>query len=246
MRFDDVEVHHISHVSFIFRSPGGAVLVTDPLFAGAFEWQGHIEQYLSPPAFPPEHITRCDAIFISHIHGDHYDPDAVSRIRRQTACRVLAPHEVVEDLLERDESAEGLMSLEDGKDISEADLIVTPMAGYDESLDSEGRPNKFSALIRCGETQLFYSGDCHNPPPALRGRGVEAIFLWPHPDEEKIRAFADAVRFDAWVLMHGDRFEPGDFLCNLDLAEELRRVQKLVPHADVIVPTRLREFPYGH
>ena len=245
MRFGDIKVDYIAHVSFVFRSPGGAVLITDPFFAGAFEWQGHIEQYLSPPTFPPEAVTAADAIFISHIHGDHYDPDAVSRIRARTGCRVLAPQEVVEDLLERDEAEEGLVAVREAQQVAVGDLTLTAMTGYDDSVDAQERPNKFSLLIEGGTTRLFYSGDCHNPPPALRGQEVDAIFLWPHPDEEKVEAFARGLSFRTWVLMHGDRFAPGDFLCNLDMAEEQRRIQKLVPTADVVVPTRLEEFPDG-
>ena len=239
MRFGSVEVDFISHVSFLFRSPGGAVVLTDPLFSGAFEWQGHIEQYLSPPPFPPEDVARCSALFISHVHGDHYDPEAVRAIRRRTGCRVLAPAEVIEDLAEQGEAAEGLMAVEEGRELAEGDFALTPMAGYDGSEDAAGRPNKFSLLLGCGGTELFYSGDCHNPPPALRGREVEAVFLWPHPDEEKVAAFAEAVRFRFWVLMHGDRFAPGDFLCNLDLEAERRRIQSLVPGVDVVVPERM-------
>jgi len=241
--FHDIQAHLLAHVAFLFRSRAGTVLLTDPLFAGAFEWQGHIEQYLSPPAFPPEAITKCDLLFVSHAHGDHYDPDAIARIRRTTGCRVLAPPEVVDDLLGRGEAESGLVALEDGQAISHGGLTLTAIAGYDESADAQGRPNKFSLLITCGETRLFYSGDCHEPPPALRGQQVAAIFWWPHDDAAAVRAFADAVRFPAWVLMHGDRFQPGAFLCNLDMAAERRRVQPLVPHADIIVPARLKECP---
>ncbi|HUT33510.1 MAG TPA: MBL fold metallo-hydrolase [Planctomycetota bacterium] len=243
LRFHDIQAHFLAHVAFLFRSRAGTVLLTDPMFAGAFEWQGHIEQYLSPPAFPPEAIAKCDLLFVSHIHGDHYDPDAIARIRRTTGCRVLGPPEVVDDLCERGEAADGLVALADGQVVTEGDLSLTAMAGYDDSADARGRPNKFSALITCGETTLFYGGDCHEVPPALRGRQVSALFWWPHDHEATIGAFAEAVRFPVWVLMHGDRFHPGSFLCNLDLAAERRRVQPLVPHADVIVPKRLKECP---
>jgi L-ascorbate metabolism protein UlaG (beta-lactamase superfamily) len=244
MRFHDVEAHFLAHVAFVFRSRGGTVLLTDPLFSGAFEWQGHIERYLSPPAFPPEAITRCDLLFVSHVHGDHYDPDAVSRIRRATGCRVLAPPEVIDDLLDRGEAPDGLVALAEGQTVKQGDLTLTAMAGYDESADAQGRPNKLSALISCGGTRLFYSGDCHEPPPALRGQQVSAIFWWPHDDPAAIQAFAQAVRFPVWVLMHGDRFQPGTFLCNLDLNAEARRVQGVVPGTDVIIPRRLARFPF--
>ena len=80
MKIAHFQVEYLSHVCFTFTSPAGAVVVTDPFFAEGFEWQGHFERYLTPPDVAPEEISPCDVVFVSHIHGDHFDPDAVERI----------------------------------------------------------------------------------------------------------------------------------------------------------------------
>ena len=243
MKIGNLDVHYVSHVCFILRSPEGATLITDPFFGDGFAWQGGYERYLSPPEFPATDITACDAVFVSHIHGDHFDPDAVVAIRKQTGCRVLASPDVIDVLLERGEAAEGLVALSEGTGAIVGDMAVTAMAGYDNSADEQGRSNKFSLHVTCGDTRVFYSGDCHEAPPAMRGGKVDAILWWPHSSDDTIRAFAEGIDFEQWVLMHGDRFDPGNFLCNLDMAEQAERVAKLAPDAKIIVPERLDAFP---
>jgi L-ascorbate metabolism protein UlaG (beta-lactamase superfamily) len=244
MRLGDLEFHYVSHVCFVFRSPGGAILVPDPFFAPSFWWNGHVERYLSPPEFPVERMTTCDLVFISHIHGDHFDADAVCAIRKQTGARIIAPYDVIDVLLGRGEPKKALIAAEEGKEVREKDLSIIALDGYDRSVDSRGFPNKFSALIRSGNTQLFYSGDCHELPPAMQGKEVDGIFWWPHPDENKVRVFCGGLKFKNWVIMHGDRFEPGEFLCNLNMEEQRRRMLKSAPHANIIVPERAQGFPY--
>ena len=240
MRIGDFDAQYVSHVCFILTSPQGAVLVTDPLFAEGFTWKGCTERYLSRPDIAPEDIRCCDAVFVSHIHGDHYDPDAVETIVRNTGARVWAPADVVDDLAERGAPAPNLVALDDGAALSARDLSARAMAGYDDSFDDQGRPNKFSLLLRAGQTTALYSGDCHDPPPALAGHSVDAVFAWAHPNDDKLRNFGAACRPAKYVLMHGDRFEPGDFFCNFDIAAEKARIERLVPGAEVVIPERIR------
>ena len=42
--------------------------------------------------------------------------------------------------------------------------------------------------------------------------------------------------------MHGDRFEPGDFLCNMDYSEQKARLEKLLPDVEVIIPERVERI----
>jgi L-ascorbate metabolism protein UlaG (beta-lactamase superfamily) len=240
MQIGEFSVSYLSHVSFLFASPQGTTILTDPLFASIFMWQGHIESYLSPPNISPEDITRCDAIFVSHIHGDHCDHEAIRNIYGKTGARILAPDDVLESLQIVRIADEDLIYIEDSIEVKIGDVSLVPLSGYDNSLDEEGRPNKFSTIIKTGATSIFYSGDCHQVPPNLKGKKVDAIFLWPHPDDERLIQFRDNVDFSKFVLMHGDRFEPGDFMCNLDYSEEKDRVQKLLPDVEVIIPERIK------
>ena len=92
------DVQFVSHVCFLITSPRGATVLTDPLFAESFTWQGETERYLSRPDIAPDDIGRCDAIFVSHVHGDHFDPDAIEIIVGNTGAEVWAPSDVLEAL----------------------------------------------------------------------------------------------------------------------------------------------------
>jgi L-ascorbate metabolism protein UlaG (beta-lactamase superfamily) len=235
-------IGHLSHASFLFRSPEGTVILTDPLFAKGFIWDGHFESYLTPPHISVEEITRCDAIFVSHIHGDHYDPKAVQNIHLRTRARIFAPDDVLESLQAIGILENYLVHIEDGIEIKINDVGLIPLSGYDNSFDEKGRPNKFSIMMKTSTTSLFYSGDCHETPPGLKGKRVDALFFWPHRDDEKLVRFCKNVDFSKLILMHGDRFEPGDFLCNLDYSEQKNRIQRLLPNVEIIVPERTTEI----
>lgn len=239
MRIGDFTVSYISHVSFLFRSPRGTVILTDPLFAKGFMWNGHFESYLSPPYISLEEITLCDAISVSHIHGDHCDHEAIKNIHGRTNARILAPDDVLESLQTVGIPDEYLVHIEDGVEVDIGDVGLVPLSGYDNSSDEKERPNKFSTIIKTDATSIFYSGDCHEIPPGLRGRSLDAVFLWPHPDDERLVQFGENVDFSKFVLMHGDRFDPGDFLCNMDYSEQKTRVERLLPDVEVIIPKRI-------
>ncbi len=238
MKIGNFDIDYISHVSFLFQSQKGTVILTDVLFAEGFEWAGHFERYLSPPDISLQDIKKCDAIFVSHIHGDHYDPDAIKDIHERTKCVILAPDDVLESLNSLGISEDYLRHISDGKEMTLKDVTLTTLAGYDNSHDNEKRPNKFSLLISDGQTRLFYSGDCHEVPPKLKGQNVDAIFYWPHPVDEKLMQFSNSFEFRKFVMMHGDRFEPGDFFCNMDYDEQKRRLEKMLPDVEIIIPER--------
>jgi L-ascorbate metabolism protein UlaG (beta-lactamase superfamily) len=238
VHISDIRVDYLAHVCFRFVSPTGSVVFTDPFFADGFPWEGHWERYLSPPDVDLADISRCDAIFISHIHGDHCDPQAVTAIHRRTGCRVVAPADVLELLAQKGADPSLLCEAKEGARFTFGDVALTTYCGYDDSFDARGRPNKFSLVIECGPARLFYSGDCHALPPGVRGMEVDAMFCWPHPDEATLKALCSGLRARKFVLMHCDRFEPGAFFCNQDFEAQKRRVESLVPGISVIAPER--------
>ena len=242
MQIGEFAVDNLSHVSFLFRSPEGTAILTDPFFAKSFIWKDKVESYLSPPSTPLEEIRLCDAIFISHIHGDHCNHEAIKSIHDRTRARILAADEILESLQAFGIPEESLIHIEDGVEVKIKDVKLTPLCGYDNSFDEKGRPNKSSIILNTGSTSLFYAGDCHEMPPGLKGKSVEAIFLWPHPRDETLIQFYSNAEFGKFILMHGDHFEPGDFLCNLDYSVQKDRIEKLLPYVEVTIPQRTEKI----
>ncbi len=242
MQIGCMAVDYLGHVCFRFRSPAGRVLVTDPFFAEGFEWGGHFERHLPPPKVRPADITKCAAIFVSHIHGDHFDPEAIRIVHDLTGARVIGPADVLDELSGGWVPGASLDEAEEGKTFVFEDLSLMTHCGYDNSRDRQGRPNKFSLVIAASGTRFFYSGDCHEMPPAVRGQRFEAMFCWPHTSDEKLRALCRAVDSEKFIIMHCDRFEPGEFMCNLDLEEQQERVQRLLPGLEALVPRRAEKL----
>ena len=71
------------------------------------------------------------------------------------------------------------------------------------------------------------------------GQTVDVLFSWPHPDDEKLVGLCNAIDAKQYVLMHGDRFDPGDFFCNFSYEQEKKRVNRLVPDVEVVIPQRI-------
>ena len=244
IRIGDFSVQYVAHTSFLFHTPGGTTLLTEPFYMKGFPWDGQYETYLSPPDVPVEDLSPCDAIFVSHIHADHCDPEALLKIHRNTGARIIGPDDVLALLQSVGIPKTGLIRTEDGVDVRIGDIRLTPMCGYDKSFDDKKRPNKFSIIMESGGARIFFSGDCHEVPPRLKAQKVDALFWWPHPDEAKVRQFRDNVKFHRLVLMHGDRFQPGRFLCNLDYAKEKARLAPMLPGVEILIPERINKVEW--
>lgn len=237
----EVRVGFVSHTTFLFGAPDGTVLLTDPYFGGVFAWQGRPERHLQQPDVQPDSIRKCSAIFVSHIHGDHCDLNAIEVIAKRTSARVLAPWEVLEQLAHRGLSEEALVPLHDGQSIQLGTFSIMILGGYDHSFDASGRMNKFSLLLEHRQTRLWYSGDCHALPPSLNGRGLNAVFCWTSPDVlSEIRDMNPLPR--RFVIMHHDRHEPGNFWCNRNAEQDARVVSQSLVGVEVFVPDRLGTF----
>ncbi len=241
MQLEGIRIGFVSHTTFLIGAPDGTTILTDPYFCGSFEWQGNTERHFQRPDIRPESISRCDAIFVSHIHGDHCDAAAIEVIVQHTSARVLAPPDVIDHLTQRGLPADRLVPLTDGQIVSVGSFTARIQGGYDNSFDAAGRMNKFSLLLTLGPACLWYSGDCHELPPALNGTRIDAALCWASPD--LISAMATlSPRPRRIVLMHHDRHEPGHFWCSRHAEEDAREVSRRLPGVDVLVPDRLGSF----
>ena len=239
MQIGNIAIDYLGHVCFRFASKQGGILITDPFFAEGFHWNGHFEKYLTPPRVGIDEITECDAIFISHIHGDHFDPEAICTIHGQCGCSIIAPRDVLDELRKKGIRDSFLVTAEEDCLITIADMDIRTYCGYDlEYTAEDGSQNKYAITIECESSRLFYSGDCHRLPPAVKGIRFDAMFCWAEPNDDTLVSLCTGLDTKCFVLMHGDKFEPGYFICNCDYPKEKRRIERLVPWMEVIIPDR--------
>ena len=244
MKIGNLYVDFLAHVCFRFQSKQGKILITDPFFADGYQGvKGHFEKYLSPPDVRIKDIKRCDVIFISHIHGDHFDPHAVQSIQRQSQCAIIAPKDVLDVLKDMGIKGDFLHCAEEGAVFPIGDISISTYCGYDLKYTAkDGSQNKYAITVSTDSTSLFYSGDCHSLPPAVKGMTFDGMLCWPEPDDAKLLALCTGIDAACFILMHGDKFEPGNFICNLDFEEEKRRIERLVPGMNVIIPERVKSI----
>lgn len=218
------------------------MVLTDPYFSGGFEWQGVHEQHLQRPDVRPESIQECDVVFVSHVHGDHFDADAIETVVHNTGARVFGPIEALEKLSARGMDCSCMEDPAETPNLTVGDLNLTALGNYDNAFDRYGRGNKFSLLIASADTVLWYSGDCHNLPPGLSARHLDAVFSWTRPQTiERIKTLHPAP--DRFIIMHCDQHIPGNFWCNLDPMKEAKFVSKALPGTETLIPDRLGGLP---
>jgi L-ascorbate metabolism protein UlaG (beta-lactamase superfamily) len=68
----------IGHASFVFRL-GGALVATDPVFAGRMGPR----RRLTPPGVAPESLPPVDVVTVSHAHFDHMDVPSLRTLSRR-------------------------------------------------------------------------------------------------------------------------------------------------------------------
>lgn len=237
----NIKAGFVTHTTFLFGAPDGTTVLTDPYFQRGFEWQGREERHLQLPDIRPASITKCNAIFVSHIHGDHCDFDAIEVIAKANSARILAPREVLAQLGRCGIPDHLFVPLHDGQHVQIGAFDLEALGRYDHSFDSGGEMNKFSLMLKHGQTCLWYAGDCHALPPALNGAALDAVFCWTSPD-----VIAEIKRMDPrpglFVIMHHDRHCPGQFWCNRDAAQDAADLARQLPGVEVVVPDRLGSF----
>ena len=241
MKIKDIKITFIGHTTFYLQMPGGFTVLTDPFFSEGFGW-GKWEKRLSLPAVKPGDIKKCDAVFISHPHGDHYDPAPLQVILKNTKAKVYAPPEITEELAKKYKvPARRLAALTEGYKKVTGGVTLRAYAGFDASFDKDGRPNKYALSVSTEKASLFFSGDCHQLPPAAKGKHFDAFFSWPHPKELIVKQYGRFFKFDNMILMHGDKFSPGKFYCNFDYKAEKARMEELLPNVKVLIPVAVKK-----
>lgn len=87
----------IGQAGFVFKTPGGKVVVVDPYLSDAAGRMFGFKRLTLPPITADD--VRADLAVLTHEHADHLDPDSIPIIAKNNpACRFIAPKGCVEGL----------------------------------------------------------------------------------------------------------------------------------------------------
>jgi len=228
-----VAVTHQCHAGFFLVSHDDIWLAIDPFFSDEFEWQGHTEHYKDSRKIELDDVTECDGIIITHDHGDHFDPPSVKGIMERTKAALFCPEPVVEKAVAAGVDARRIQKLDKGGPLAIGDVDIIPMPN--KGSEQETPCSRFSYLFRTTRHgMIFHSGDSHGPSPEWERYipYVDVALLWPAEIDDTI----EFLEPDTVVLMHCDRFEPGDFLCNVDAHALKKELEEKHPRAEIVVP----------
>ncbi len=149
----DVEITPITHAS-VQLTYAGKVIDVDPWSKGDYS-----------------HARQADLILITGVENDHFDLDAIRKIRKPGAP-VVIPAAAKEKLADGTVIANG-----ETKDI--AGVRVEAIAGYDlipgEPFHPKGRGNSY--VITLGSKRLYFSGVTECVPEMQSLKNIDAAFL---------------------------------------------------------------------
>ncbi len=154
----DLEITFIGHASLFFTF-NGKVIHVDPF--------SRLADYSQLP--------KADIILITHHHGDHFDLNAIEKIKKENTAVVLT--------ILCAEKFDGETVMNNG-DIKEIDGIkIEAMPAYNivhkrdsgEPFHSKGTCNGY--VITFGDKKVYVSGDTENTPEMKALKGIDVAFL---------------------------------------------------------------------
>ncbi len=154
----------------------GHCLAVDPYLTDALgETQGF--RRLSPPPFSMEDIVP-DAVFITHDHLDHFDPETVDSLLRQSpTCLLIGPQSVIEHGRRLALEEQRLVLASVGKPLSLLSFLLTPTPARHSDRFAVG------LLVKVSERLIYISGDTLYDSTlapqidSLAGRQMDAAFV---------------------------------------------------------------------
>ena len=227
----NLAVCYINHAGFAITSRDGTTVVIDPFLSPTFPWEGGTERQLDPPPFRAADLAPCAAIAITHDHGDHFDLETCRTIMHLSpGASLIGPVPVLEQAGEIADSGRLIPGMP-VEPVEVGPLSVLPLANCGNELD---RPcPRFSYLVTdAGGASVFHSGDSHGPSESWRGvvEEPDLALLWPSRIEDTI----SAIRPRKVWLMHWGRFEPGRFLCNVDVRQLAASLREKLPEPEIL------------
>lgn len=216
-----VYVRYLNHACFLIGYRD-TLLMIDPFFLGKFFWQDHIEVQVDKPDIKLEDLPEIDMILCSHIHGDHFEIETISKLIQRDNSILIAPADVIKFCVKTGLDKTKLLIAKVKEPFCTGDIriICLPSKGY----ENERECSKLSFLIECEEKKIFYSGDSHGYSETwneYRGK-INLACLWCVKTEEII----ENLQPEKVVLYHFEKFSPGNFSCNIEVSQLIGALEK--------------------
>jgi L-ascorbate metabolism protein UlaG (beta-lactamase superfamily) len=139
---------------------------------------------MMPSPIAPRDVKPLDAVFCTHSHTDHMDPDTLAPLAAvNPACRFVVPRSVRETAGERGIPAERLITADAGESGTLSGGIgwhALASAHEELATDAAGQQRFLGYVIECGKLRIYHSGDCVPYPglaAELRRRAVHVAIL---------------------------------------------------------------------
>ena len=153
-----LRIYFIGHGTLMFEL-GGQIIHVDPV--------GRYFDYAAAP--------KADLVLITHEHGDHLDPEAVARIRREETI-ILCPAAGAEQL-------PGAEVLSDRRQGTWGGFPIQTVPAYNiEHMRTPGQPYHppgvgHGYIITFGDVRVYVAGDTENIPEMKALRDIDIAFL---------------------------------------------------------------------
>lgn len=159
----DLKITPIAHGSLVLEF-GGKVIHVDP-----WSRSGPNQQPVDLSGYP-----KADWIFITDIHGDHFDPKGIEAVRK-AGTRIVAPAAVAA-------TQKDAMVINNGQAQTYDGIRVEAVAAYNIVRQREGRPMHEKGrgngyVFTFGDKRLFVSGDTECVPEIKALTNIDIAFL---------------------------------------------------------------------
>lgn len=163
--------------SDVFSTSGGDLKIT---FIGhgslMLEFNGDIV-HIDPSSREADYanLPKADLVLITHHHGDHCDPNAFSKVKKNNTTTILTA-------LAHDKLGEGLI-LANGEKTTYAMINIEALPAYNlvhkrdngEFFHPRGCCNSY--LVTLGDKRIFIGGDTENTPEMKALQNIDIAFL---------------------------------------------------------------------
>jgi L-ascorbate 6-phosphate lactonase len=148
---------------YLLKTPAGTVIAIDP-YLTASRSDGGQHARLFPPPIAPEAL-RCQAIFCSHDHPDHADPETLGPALAAMSAMVAGPASVCARLARLGVTANRLRRLAAGDSYVVGDVVVRAVHALHgppappERLPRRPLADALGWVVSVGPVRLYHTGD---------------------------------------------------------------------------------------